>query len=212
MNVKHESGLVWSDQRGVGYYPVVQNGQYDEAYWENYQKYRNSPIAEALMDARVSLVSTHAPGQPVVDIGIGSGHFIETRKGVTYGYDVNPTAIRWLLDRDLWWDPYARDPEHVTCWDTLEHMSRPDAFVERVRKTLVVSVPVFVDLAHVVASKHFKPNEHYFYWTRDGLVSWLRAMNFELVAENEMETELGREGIGTFVFKRIAPEPSDALA
>jgi hypothetical protein len=194
--------LIWYEELGYGYYPVKLRGQYDQAYFENYQNYRSSPIAEALMKARVDLVQKYVGDALVVDIGIGSGHFIDSRKGKTNGYDVNPAGIRWLLDRDLWFDPFAQSPESATCWDSLEHMERPDLFLDRVTKFFFTSIPVFEDAAQVLRSKHFKPNEHIWYWTRAGFVRWMQALGFSCLEENQMECFLGREDIGTFVFCR----------
>lgn len=195
--------FTWDDEQGFGYYPVELVGQYDQAYWDRYVSYRSSPIAEALMKARVDLVARLYGGAALVDIGIGSGHFLEARGSDTMGYDVNPVAIRWLLDKNLWWDPYARDPEAVSFWDSLEHIRRPEALVRCVRNMIFLSIPIFTDPEHVLRSKHYKPQEHLWYFTRDGLMLWMRKHGFSLVEENRMETNLGREDIGTFVFKRI---------
>jgi len=211
--------LHWFTECGYGYLPSDGTELYDLAYWAKYHEYKASPIAEQLMAARVALVEKHAPEARVVDIGIGSGHFIEKRESTlhptrepftaafqssTYGYDVNPHAISWLVDRKIWWDPWAQDPDAVTFWDSFEHLPRPHDLVARVRSTIFVSLPIFRDRAHVLVSKHFKPNEHLWYFTRQGFVRHLERLGFKLIDENQMESELGREEIGTFVFRRRA--------
>lgn len=200
--VPGSGGLIWYSELGYGCYPVELNGQYGQAYFENYQNYKSSHIADALMLARVNLVKKYCEDDLVVDVGIGSGHFIDTRKAKTYGYDVNPFGIRWLIDRGLWFDPFAKSPVAVTCWDTLEHMEHPDLFLDRVKRLFFTSIPVFSDAQHVLRSKHFKPNEHIWYWTRDGFIRWMQARGFSCLEENRMECVLGREDIGTFVFSR----------
>lgn len=200
--------LKWDENLGIGTLPAnVSEVQYDRAYWDKYVSYRSNAIGKKLMMARADLVAKYAGDEDVVDIGIGSGHFIDVRKGKTFGYDVNPVAIRWLLDRSLWWDPYFRDPDHVTCWDSLEHMARPEALVRCVRTTVFVSIPIFRDADHAMRSKHYRPDEHFWYFTRDGLVGWMGRHGFRLSEENQMETDLGREGIGTFVFRRTDSFP-----
>lgn len=196
--------LSWDDAIGVGHYPVELAGQYGKAYWDRYASYKSSPIADALMKARVNLVGRLYGDAPIVDIGIGSGHFIESRKAMTYGYDVNPIAIRWLIDRDLWWDPFARDPEAIACWDSLEHLSRPETLVRNVKSMIFLSIPIFLSLDHVIRSKHYKPDEHFWYFTRNGIINWMHRYEFDLVEDSQMETNLGREDIGTFVFKRVS--------
>lgn len=209
--IHHKTGLLWDFDAGVGYFPVELNGQYNREYWEKYVGYRSTPMGERLMRERALLVGRYIPSDTVlVDIGIGAGHFIDVRnsecKGFpkTFGYDVNLEAIRWLVDRRLWWDPYFMDPPNASCWDSLEHMTRPSNFVNRVRGYLFISIPIFRDLDHVLASKHFRRNEHFWYFTEDGLVQWMENKNFELLEANDIETKIGREDIGTFVFRRRA--------
>lgn len=204
---RHARGLLWYPELGYGFYPVQPDGQYGAAYWENYQKYRQSPIAYRLMRRRVELVEAFVPGEPVVDIGIGSGHFVEERgygeASPTFGYDVNPIAVAWLKERGLWRDPYEAPVDAACLWDTLEHMEKPEDFLARVRQWIFVSIPIFDGPEHVLRSKHFKTDEHFFYFTRSGFVAWMRVRGWRLVEENRMETELGREDIGTFVFRRV---------
>lgn len=210
-SVRHPSGLTWWPDKGMGYYPVKINGQYGEDYWQQYQSYRKSAIADALMKARVDLVEKHAPGEPVVDIGIGSGHFLEALTARrahligasgAWGFDVNPCGIRWLKERGMWADPYAEKPSHICCWDSLEHIEDPSRLVSQVRRTIFVSIPIFTDMQHVLRSKHFKPDEHIWYFTSSGFLRWMDDLGFTCVEENDMESRAGRQEIGTFVFSR----------
>jgi hypothetical protein len=81
-------------------------------------------------------------------------------------------------------------------------MVLPDLFVDRVKKLVFTSIPVFEGPAQVLRSKHFKPSEHLWYWSSTGFVRWMQARGFSCLEENRMETELGREDICTFVFAR----------
>lgn len=200
--IRDPSGLIWYPDLELGYLPVGAGVPYDAEYFQKYVGYKANPIGAKLTAARVDLASKHCGVDAVTDIGIGCGHFIEVRGGATYGYDVNPVAIRWLLERDLWADPFAGSPMNVTCWDSLEHMEHPDLFIDRVKKTVIVSLPVFDDLEHVLRSKHFRPGEHVWYWTEDGFVRWMLERGFACLEQNWMETTFGREDIGTFVFER----------
>jgi hypothetical protein len=195
--------LEWYPKLGYGYDPTEVADPYGQAYWDRYASYRSSPIAAVLMQARTDLVRRFHGDGWLVDVGIGSGHFLETRGAGTFGYDVNPIAIRWLLDRDLWWDPYARDPEAVTLWDVLEHMKRPENLLSCVKRLAFVSIPIFENRDHALRSKHYKPGEHLFYFSRDGLLKWAGKQGFRMALENRMESDLGREGIATFVFERV---------
>lgn len=193
----------WEKADGFGYFPVGKNHPYNLDYFRKYEGYAQTEMGAALTKARVDLVGRHIGGSELLDVGIGCGQFICARtEGSTFGYDVNETAIRWLLDRGLWRDPYFQDPENASCFDSLEHMSRPDRFVERVQKHLFLSIPIFEGPEHAIASKHFRPDEHFYYFTKDGLILWMKRLGFLIVEENDMEMRLGREGIGTFVFRR----------
>jgi len=70
------------------------------------------------------------------------------------------------------------------------------------KEFVFVSCPIYDDVEHVLRSKHFKPDEHCWYWTIKGLTTFMRIFGFEVQEINWMETEIGRESIATFVFKR----------
>lgn len=203
--VKHASGLMWWPDQGMGYYPVDDTGVYDARYWQRYEEYARAPMGRELTQLRVDLVHRYLPKGQLVDIGIGCGQFVEARDKDTYGYDVNPIAIRWLKERKRWRDPYAEGGDNMTFFDSLEHIAKPDAILSRIRKFAFVSIPIFTGAEHVHQSKHFKKTEHYWYWSSWGFVTWMMDRGFALVHENRMETEAGREGIGTFVFRRMGP-------
>jgi hypothetical protein len=120
----------------------------------------------------------------------------------TFGYDVNPAGIEWLQRRRLFADPYAAPFEAASMWDVLEHMPDYPTLLANVREWLFLSLPIFSGPEHVLRSKHFKPEEHCWYWTSQGLVIALEQCGFDLVSESAVETELGREDIGSFAFKR----------
>jgi len=144
----------------------------------------------------------------LLDVGIGSGAFIDARKRRTTGYDVNPCGIGWLRDRNLLVDPYSAPFNAASMWDVLEHMPDYPALLANVREWLFLSLPIFTDAEHVLRSKHFKPDEHCWYFTRDGLVWAMKCEGFSLVSESMIETELGREDIGTFAFRRDGQWPA----
>jgi hypothetical protein len=199
--IRHSSGLVWDQDRRIGFYPVKIDWQYDLSYFEKYEAYKETEMGKTLNSKRLKLVEKWIGDSRVVDIGIGAGQFVESRPN-TWGYDINPYGIRWLLDRRLWWDPYQKDPDNATFWDSMEHIERPDKLLERIRSHVFISMPIYRDFDHVLSSKHFKPNEHFWYFTREGLIWFMRESGFGLLEENRMETELGREDIGTFVFRK----------
>jgi hypothetical protein len=194
--------LTWIDNPGIGYLPITSAEQpYDEHYFERYQQRDRSPMGAALTRARLDLVRRWWNG-PVVDIGIGGGVFVESRQ-LTWGYDVNPVAVEWLKKRGRYLDPYAAQSfPAATFWDSLEHIEEPSTLLHTLAFRIFVSMPIYRDLAHVKASKHFKPNEHVWYFTQRGLIEFMRAYGWECVEVSDVETVLGREDIGAFAFVR----------
>jgi Methyltransferase domain len=197
--------LTWWPQLGIGYYPV-QTGlaPYDQDYFDQFDRNARTELGRALMQARFNFVERHYRGT-LIDVGIGSGAFVELRNGrrrTTYGYDVNPAGLEWLEERALLVDPYLVSFDAMTLWDVLEHIPDFQSLLANVREWLFLSLPIFRDVEHVLRSKHFKPEEHCWYFTRDGLVHAMSICGFAPVSESMMETELGREDIGTFAFKR----------
>jgi hypothetical protein len=199
--------LTWWPQIGIGWYPVeAGNEPYDQEYFDRFDRDAHTPLGRALMMARIDFVDQHYRG-PLVDVGIGSGAFIErylAEGRSIYGHDVNPAGIRWLEERKLRIDPYRVQVPAMTLWDVLEHIPNYQLLLANVREWLFVSLPIFRDAEHVLRSKHFRPTEHCWYFTRDGLVYAMKQCGFELVSESTFETDLGREDIGTFAFQRAA--------
>lgn len=199
------TSLQWLPEQGMGYLPFNGNrARYDREYWEKYVGYAATPLGEALTNLRLELVHRHLPRhEALIDVGIGCGQFVEARAGATFGYDVNPLGVRWLTDRHLYRDPTEQVFPAATFFDSLEHIEEPGPILRNIRKWAFVACPIFRDVEHVLSSKHFRPGEHCFYYTRDGLVRWMVAHGFGLVEENDLETQAGREDVASFAFRRL---------
>lgn len=190
--------LLWSEELGMGYHPRPPM-DYSGPYFEKYQALDATPMGAALTAARVEMVQRHCQGT-VVDIGIGGGRFVLESGGC--GYDVNAEAVAWLRDRERYFDLYANPTEAITCWDSLEHIPEPEKLLAQVGEWVFVSMPVYLSQRDCLNSKHYKPAEHLWYWTQSGLIAWFARQGFGCVEINERESELGREGITSFAFRR----------
>jgi hypothetical protein len=191
--------LTWFPELGLGWYPVAAQ-PYDSAYWARYRGLDRTPAGDALTAMRRDLVADFWGG-PLVDIGIGGGRFVEERDG-TAGFDVNPSAIDWLKTRGAWCDPYQHQVDAVSFWDSLEHIHDPAPLLRNVRRFVFVSLPVFDGPEDVLRSKHFRRDEHCWYFTPWGLRLFMAGFGFHCMHHDEREQSAGREGIGTFVFLR----------
>ncbi|HBO4166731.1 TPA: methyltransferase domain-containing protein [Pseudomonas aeruginosa] len=190
--------LLWSEELGMGFHPRPPM-DYSGPYFEKYQALDATPMGAALTAARVDMVQRHFDGE-VLDVGIGGGRFVIESGGK--GFDVNEEAVQWLKSRNAYADPY-KGVAAITCWDSLEHVPDPEALVSSVGEWVFVSMPVYKDQADCLKSKHFKPGEHLHYWSVRGLIGWFAKMNFGCVEINERESDLGREGITSFAFRRF---------
>lgn len=192
--------FLWSPEKGQGFHtrPAM---LYGGEYFANYQKLDATKMGGLLTKARVDLVKKYINPAEVVDIGIGGGRFVQESQGC--GYDVCPDAVSWLENMGSYTDPYAAPVSHVTCWDSLEHIPEPEKLLANVKDWLFVSLPLCESPEEWIESKHFKPGEHLHYWSLQGFVSWCASLGFECVEINHAETELGREGITSFAFKRV---------
>lgn len=200
--------LLWSEERGQGFHsrPAM---RYEGQYFAHYQKLDATHMGGLLTKARLELVRKFTDPARTIDIGIGGGRYVKESGGV--GYDVCEDAVTWLKSQGLYLDPYelgfgkTKSWVHAaTCWDSLEHIPEPEKLLAQVDGWLFVSMPIYDNMADVLQSKHYKPGEHLHYWTFDGFVNWCTAQGFELREVNHAETELGREGITSFAFKRVA--------
>ena len=197
-----ERRLQWLEDIGIGYYHVTDD-PYGAEYFDNYAKLADTDIGRRLNAARVSMLFRHW-GDPsgVVDIGIGAGTFVEAAN--IKGFDINPVGVAWLKERGRFHDPYAEPVDVAVFNDSLEHILNPAPLLANVRHRVLVSVPIFRDVEHVLRSKHFKPSEHAWYFTERGFLWFMDAHGWKVVETNDYESVIGREDIKSFAFARAA--------
>jgi hypothetical protein len=192
--------LVWLPEKGIGFYPV-DSFPYDQEYFDKYKGYAETTMGEKLTAERVAFVGNHYSGE-LVDVGIGSGHFIQ-RRGKARGYDVSSVGKKWLRERGLWCDIYRGEKfAALTFWDSLEHIKDIDLAVSKASRYVFLSIPIFDDSEHVLRSKHFRKDEHFWYFTHKGLVAWFLERGFIMIDCVYFEQALGREDITTYAFWR----------
>lgn len=172
---------------------------YDQAYFDKYKGYEDSPVGKAVNDSRVLLTTSFVDDfSSFVDVGIGCGTFVNSVGCL--GTDTNPVALKWLADRGKLYQGESCD--YMSFWDVLEHIHYPTPILFSIRKGVFISMPIYRDLDHVLASKHFRPSEHCWYFTDSGLKTFMKDYDFECVAESDNETKAGREDIKQYYFKK----------
>lgn len=192
-------GLVWLPERGIGWLNVTE-APYDGAYFEKYRRYAETPMGRAITQARVDLVRRYGPAR-VCDVGIGCGAFVEAMG--CQGFDINPAGVKWLRDRWSWCDPREATVDALTFWDCLEHIPDPEPMLANARRYVFLSLPIVPGHGPPPLDwKHLRRDEHCWYFTRDGLIGWMREQGFECREHSTMESLLGRDDVHTFVFER----------
>lgn len=214
--------LQWLEPIGLGFYDVdallaseglTTADVYSDDYFAKYEAMADAPIGIELNEFRKSLVARHAPtssdaGPPtLLDVGIGDGAFLRAVETLSwlrpYGCDINPAGIAYLIERGQLANfdaPASFDV--VTFWDSLEHIRDPRPALAAAAHVAIVSIPIFTDAADAVTSKHFRPDEHFWYFTRHAFSVFADQEGFDVVDILATETAIGREGIETFVLKR----------
>ena len=183
---------------------------YDQEYFDKYIRYEGTDIADAINAGRIYFCGRQK-GKMVLDIGIGSGEFIKRRKR-TWGYDINKAGVKWLKQQGLYTKNF-NDFDMITMWDVIEHCPSPEWYFNKFKKgmKLLTSIPIFKDLEKIRESRHYRPDEHYYYFTREGFIDYMSLYGFSLIEEADFEIGAGREEIYSFCFKKDLPDFSDLL-
>ncbi len=178
---------------------------YNEELFHFLEERDKEPLSLALNKFRLELVRRYSNGGRILDIGPGACTFMKLH-GDCLGFDINPYAVKLLKERGLWFDPYVDSFRKariggVTFFDSFEHIDNPLRILNRIGNQFVfISIPIFRDKKHMCGSKHFKPGEHVWHFTRSQFIGYVR--QFKIVEELNDETTLGREDIKTFVLRR----------
>ena len=191
IDIKH--GIAYQVDRTC---PIDYNDEY-------FDKVENKTSKKTLSELRTAIVRQHSDGL-VLDVGCGDGTFLKTAGGV--GYDIMPKTVKWLKDNNMFYDisqGIGSEIDAVTCFDSLEHMPEPKEFLCKIDKQiLVVSMPVIPDIRFIRQWKHYRPDEHFWYWTNNGFIEWMDKQGFQCIDHSDAEVLAGRQDVGIFVFRR----------
>ena len=191
---------------------------YGKDYWEKYVRYSKTRLGEALTIWRKGYVealsSVYNPGK-LLDYGCGTGDIVRLDDDPGwYGYDINARTAA-VLEGVGRFDPRPVFSNYgaVSFFDSLEHLPEVQSvLMEFPRHTvLVVSIPLWDfpadcwnenDMQHLFDWRHWRPKEHFLYASPRGFEAWVKALGFEILDHNTMETSLGRGDIHTYAMRK----------
>jgi len=205
--------LAWFPEENIGFFPVdeywkvnnlTEDSVYNSDYFDKYVGYEEK--GKNLNTGRVRWVEQVLCGTGhVLDVGIGSGTFVASNTRY-FGYDVNPAGITWLRNKNKYVDMYKPLPKKIiayTFWDSLEHIKDIDSVLKSSPNYIFVSIPIFENVDAILKSKHYRKDEHFWYFTEKGFVDLLKQYGYGLVDTSNFETEFGRESIKSFAFVKL---------
>jgi len=193
--------LRWDVNKAIGFLDI-QPRDYDAAYFNKYEKYAETEMGKRLNNHRLDFVARNYLGS-LLDVGVGSLQFVLSRDD-TFGFDVNPIAVQKLEALHLYADPYELHFPAYSFFDSFEHIKHPTTLLESmfVGTMVFMSIPIFKDVNHILRSKHFRPDEHFWYFTPQGLIRYMLDHGFLCVDLDNFEIRVGREDILSFAFRK----------
>jgi len=204
-----KKGILNICKYGIAYQrDIAVSVPYGKKYFDILKNFEYNRKSRKINFGRVWLVGAYCAGENVLDIGAGAGTFINRWAPFEiYGYDINKYSVAWLKSQNKYYNIRKSLDKFTgfTFWDTLEHIAEPQEILKRIPKNayVFVSIPIFKNFRNITQKKHYRPNEHYYYFTKKGLIFWFKKHNFKLIKYSDYETKkCGRENIGKFVFQR----------
>lgn len=192
---------------GVAYQRDMSIAQtYDNNYMDKFAAYDRG-IEQSVNQARCNFVMKYLPeGSDILDYGAGACGFIYALQAHHFkvkGFDVIPQAVSILQMQSL----YSEDiglPYGVCFWDVLEHLKDPSEPLRKLRPGAMafISIPVFPNLFMVRSSKHYRPNEHLYYWRPDGFIGYVKSLGFNFIETSPHEIHAGRDDVLAFAFQK----------
>ena len=159
---------------------------YNRKYWLRYLKQSKSELGQKIYQERWKIISRYLDKGTLLDYGCGPGAFNaaggdEFQK---FGYDINPhCGFKYYPDHE--WDA-------VTFWDSLEHIPNFYSLIRTLNpKWLFIATPNLESVRHdVLKWKHYRPDEHIYYFDRHSLKIILKSLGYFIREINFTEGQL----------------------
>lgn len=171
--------------------------QYNLEYFEKMLRL-NSATAEHISAIRWDFVKEIEP-KTVLDYGSGPGWFRAFRPD--YVEHVDTYDIGQFPQTGIRRDVY----DLITFWDVIEHIKNLSSLSSLWTKTkyVALSIPIRYKGLKLKEWKHYKPGEHFHYFSEETIKGYFRSIGFECCKFEYPEVTCGiRKDIGSGLFKR----------
>ncbi len=193
--------LKWQINKGYGFLDIIPR-DYDEVYFHKYEEYAKTERGRRITEERIAFIDRWHQGK-LLDIGVGSGQFVKAREN-TFGYDINQTAISMLKETGKYAGLYDTVFPAYSFFDSFEHIKDHFFLLNAMppKTKIFMSIPIFYDISHALRSKHFRIDEHCWYFTAQGLIKYMVDYGFVCLDVDNFEIQSGREDIWSFAFEK----------
>jgi len=163
------------------------NKIYDKAYYLKYVKQAKSKLGKNIYKTRWKLITKYIKNGAILDFGCGPGAFNKAGPDnfSKYGYDINPYCRFEKFPKVKFWDI-------VTFWDSLEHTPDFYGIIKKLNpKWIFLSCPNLESVKIPITQwKHYRPEEHLYYFDRHSLKVILELLGYQIVEINYDEGKL----------------------
>jgi hypothetical protein len=175
----------------------MENSIYNIKYWDIMLR-QNSETAKMISDIRWNFVKEINP-KIVLDYGSGPGWF---RCYAPKGIEVDTFDTAPWPQTGLRHDRY----DLITFWDVIEHFKDLDKELKILlhhANVIALTVPIKPKRQDLSTWKHYKPNEHFQYFTDQSLDKILNDYGFQRIKYGNIECP-PRTDITSYLYKRNA--------
>lgn len=187
------SRLLWCPTLDIGMVVPLQGEAeriYDAAYYAHLAEREKSKVGIDLISSRVACASL-TPFDRYVEVGPGAGGFGRWLKSAF-------NFVKYeAVDRNTPWPTPSKDAL-VVAWDSIEHMEALEPL--RGWGGILLTVPVEDDESAWLKSRHYKPGEHIWYFTPNGLVRVMVRLGYRLSWFTRSEEMFGRREVCRALF------------
>lgn len=210
-----EAKLKFKWSGGIGFIDIgeSQRIKFDKKYYHHQEQLVHSELYRDIVRFRLDLVlratSYRKQTTYLLDIGCGNGFFLKETKRLSNiipaGIDINEDSIMMLHQNKFLVD--RANYTVLTFWDSFCCILNHKDVIEQYHpKFIGLSLPIFEHKQDVFAGGiYFRPEEDYWYFSRNGLFKYMQEIGYSLLMErNEEEIKYHQPKMRTYIFTRLS--------